>query len=226
MGYFGQPHILARFMAIVSPEHIPRAKFIGMTWMLIASVAAIAVGYFGATALPGLADRETIFLQLTNALLNPWIAGFIVAAVLAAVMSTVDSQMIVASTSIVNDVLKIKDRGLIISRTVVVLVAVCAMIFALDEGSVILDVVAFAWAGLGATFGPCVLFISFWERTTGPGLVVGMLAGAITTISWRLLGDWVGGVFSSVYEIIPAFLLACLVIYIVSKRTAKTTSEH
>ena len=226
LGYFGQPHILARFMAIKEPEQIPRAKRIGMSWMLAASVGAIAVGFFGAQVLPGLADPETIFLELTRLVLNPWIAGFIVAAVLAAVMSTVDSQMIVASTTIVNDVLRVEDRSLWTSRAVVCIVAVCAMLFALDEESVILNVVAFAWAGLGATFGPCVLFTCYWQRTTGLGLVGGMAVGALTTIIWQFLDEAHGGVFSAIYEIIPAFIAASVTIVVVSLLTSSEAPHH
>ena len=216
LGYFGQPHILARFMAIKDQSEVPKAKRIGMSWMLITSLGAVAVALVGAVHLPDLADPETVFIDLAQVLLNPWVAGFLIAAILAAVMSTVDSQLIVASTAIVHDLFRIQKRRLLTSRFVVLGVAVIACLIALDENSVILNIVAYAWAGLGASFGPCVLFCCYWRGTTGQGLVAGMLVGAITTIVWYNLGLAYPDSFGAIYEIIPAFLAACLAIYLVS----------
>ena len=216
LGYFGQPHILARFMAIKEQAEIPKAKLIGMTWMLATSIGAIGVAITGSVALPGLADAETVFIDLAQLLLNPWVAGFLVAAILAAVMSTVDSQLLVASTCIVNDLFNVQKRRLLTSRLVVFGVAAVAAIFALDEQSVILDIVAYAWAGLGASFGPCVLLCCYWRGTTGPGLVAGILTGAATTIIWHNLAIAYPTSFGTVYEIVPAFGLASVAIVIVS----------
>ena len=213
LGYFGQPHVFARFMAIARPQELGRAKLIGMSWMLAATVGAIGIGLVGVSAVPNLADPETVFIRVAALFLNPWIAGVLIAAILAAVMSTVDSQLIVASTSIVNDLFDVKRHKLFVSRLVVIGVACSAGVIAFDENSVILDVVAYAWAGLGASFGPAVLFTLFWRRTTGDAIVAGMVVGAVTTLVWHNLGAAYGGVFASVYEMIPAFLLASLAIY-------------
>ena len=212
LGYFGQPHVLARFMAIRQPAELSRAKTIGMSWMFIATVGAIAVGVVGNVGVPDLADPETVFIRIAEVFLNPWLAGLLIAAILAAVMSTVDSQLIVASTCIVNDLLELKQHKLLLSRLVVISVAIVAGVIAFDENSVILDVVAYAWAGLGASFGPAVLFALFWRRTTGDAIVSGMVVGAVTTLVWHDLGTNYGGIFADVYEIIPAFLLASLAI--------------
>lgn len=226
LGYFGQPHILARFMAIKEPSQINRAKSIGMSWMLAASVGAIGIGYVGIGITPDLADPETVFIRVAETLLNPWMAGILIAAILAAVMSTVDSQLIVASTSIVSDLLSIDKNKLLVSRLVVVVVTIFAGIVALDENSVILEVVAYAWAGLGASFGPALLFCLFWKRTTGQGVVAGIVTGALTTIVWHELGNNVGGLFDQLYEIIPAFLLACVAVIVVSKLSENEESAE
>lgn len=212
LGYFGQPHVLARFMAIKRPQELGRAKVIGMSWMIIATLGAIAIGVVGNAAVPALEDPETIFIRIAELFLNPWLAGLLIAAILAAVMSTVDSQLIVASTSIVNDLLCIKRHKLFVSRLVVIGVAISAGVIAFNENSVILDVVAYAWAGLGASFGPALLFALFWKRTTGDSIVAGMVTGAVTTLVWHNLGLNYGGIFASVYEMLPAFALASITI--------------
>lgn len=216
LGYFGQPHILARFMAIQEPSQIGRAKVISMSWMVLTTFGAIAVALTGIVLIPGLEDSETVFIELSRVLLNPWVAGILIAAILAAVMSTVDSQLLVVSTSIVNDLLKIQKRRLLVSRAVLVSIAVLATLLALGENNVILDIVAYAWAGLGASFGPCVLFCCYWKKTTAIGLTAGMLVGATVTILWHELGPAFPNSIGLVYEIIPAFLAACLAIVGVS----------
>ncbi len=212
LGYFGQPHVLARFMAIKRPNELGRAKVISMSWMLVATIGAIAIGVVGSASVPELADPETVFIRIAELFLNPWLAGLLIAAILAAVMSTVDSQLIVASTSIVNDLLYIKNHKLFVSRLVVIGVAIGAGVIAFNENSIVLDVVAYAWAGLGASFGPALLFALFWKRTTGDSIVAGMVTGAVTTLVWHNLGANYGGVFASVYEMIPAFVLASIAI--------------
>ena len=226
LGYFGQPHVLARFMAIKEPSQLGRAKTIGMSWMLAASAGAIAVGFVGIGVAPDLGDPETVFIRVAEILLNPWIAGVLIAAILAAVMSTVDSQLIVASTSIVSDLLNIEANKLLASRLVVVVVTVMAGIVALDEGSLILEVVAYAWAGLGASFGPALLFCLFWKKTTGPGVVAGILTGAISTIVWHELANHVGGIFGEIYEILPAFALASIAVWLVSRATESEVARE
>ena len=215
LGYFGQPHVLARFMAIDGAASVGRARRINLVWMSLAGGAAIAVGatgrrYFGDA---DLADAETVFIALAGELLTPWLAGVVVAGILAAVMSTVDSQLLVAATAFVEDVLRgakrLQDKHLLLaSRATVVVIALIAGGIAADPRSEVLSMVAYAWAGLGASFGPALLASLYWRRTTEAGLVAGMVAGAATTVAWRNLD---GGLFD-LYEMVPAFLAGCLAI--------------
>lgn len=236
LGYFGQPHILARFMAIDSARSVPRARRVNLAWMVVSATAAVAVGvaghdYFGAEAL---ADPETVFIALAGELLAPWLAGIVVAGILAAVMSTVDSQLLVASTALVEDVVRplwerlggqggsssdvrakdLDSRMLPLSRITVMAMAVAAGLIALDPESQVLGLVAYAWAGLGASFGPVVLACLFWRRATEAGVVAGMLTGAVVTVVWRQL---TGGLFD-LYEMVPAFVAASLVIVVLGRR--------
>ena len=224
LGYFGQPHVLARFMAIEEPHSVPRARRINMAWMIVASAAAVAVGlggsdYFGGT----LADPETVFIELAAALLPPWIAGIVVAGILAAVMSTVDSQLLVASTALIEDVVRptvktLDDRlRLLASRATVAAMAVAAGLIAMQPESRVLDLVKYAWAGLGASFGPAVLACLFWRRVTETGLTAGMLTGGVVTVIWHNLE---GGLFD-LYEIVPAFLAAGIVLALLSRLSSR-----
>lgn len=222
LGYFGQPHVLARFMAIESVAAVPRARRICMSWMVVSSAGALAVGVLGApwfaASGTGLADPETVFIALCQALLHPVVAGIAVAAILAAVMSTVDSQLLVTATALVDDLPRIWKRApserqlLLASRLTVVGVAAGAGAVATDPDSQVLGLVAYAWAGLGASFGPALLFTLFWRRTSANGLIAGMVVGAATVVGWRGLE---GGVFD-LYELLPAFLAACLAIWVAS----------
>ena len=222
LGYFGQPHVLARFMAIESVAAVPRARRICMSWMVVSSAGALAVGALGAPwfAASGasLADPETVFIALCQALLHPVVAGIAVAAILAAVMSTVDSQLLVTATALVDDLPRVAGRLpserqlLVASRLTVVAVAAGAGDLANEPDTQVLGLVAYAWASLGASFGPAVLFTLFWRRTSANGLIAGMLVGAATVVGWRALE---GGVFD-LYELLPAFSAACLAIWVVS----------
>ena len=221
LGYFGQPHILARFMAIRSSEDAPTACVVGMGWMVISLYGAvftgfIAVGYYIETPL---ANPETAFIALTQALFTPWIAGCLLAAVLAAIMSTVDSQLLVSSSALTEDLYRpfvrkrAGDRELIwVGRGAVVVIALIAAMIASDPESRVLTLVAYAWAGFGAGFGPSVILSLLWSRTTRNGVLVGMATGAITVVVWANLK---GGVFD-VYEILPGFLAGFAAIVVVS----------
>ena len=213
LGYFGQPHILARFMAIRDAKALPTARTIGMSWMVLSSVGAIAVGFAAISVLPNLDDPETGLILLSDLVLNPWIAGVVIAAILAAVMSTVDSQLMVVSTSLVNDVVSPKNHQLALSRLCVIVVAVIAFLLAINPESRVFDVVSLAWAGIGSSFGSCILFSLFYKGTTSRSLVGAILTGTITTIAWHYLE---GGIFD-VYELLPAFILASAVLFLISK---------
>lgn len=221
LGYFGQPHFLARFMAIRGVKAVAPARRINLAWMVVAGGAALGVGAggYGVYGADGLADAETVFIALAQELLPAWMAGVVVAGVLAAVMSTVDSQLLVASTALVEDVLRplrprIGDRQrLLASRATVAVIAVAAGWLGMNPASGVLDLVAYAWAGLGASFGPAVLACLFWRRTTEAGLIAGMVAGAATAVLWHELD---GGVFA-LYEMVPAFAAASAAIAIASR---------
>ena len=222
LGYFGQPHVLARFMAIDSARSVPWARRTNLAWMVVASTAAVAVGVAGSSyfGVDGLADPETVFIVLAGELLAPWLAGVVVAGILAAVMSTVDSQLLVASTALVEDVVRPlatnlgERRRLILSRATVAVIAVVAGALATDPESQVLGLVAYAWAGLGASFGPAILACLFWRRTTEAGLVAGMATGAVVTVVWR---HW-GGILFDLYEMVPAVLAASLAIVLCGRR--------
>lgn len=221
LGYFGQPHILARFMAIRSPRQVPKARLIAMFWMILSLYGAIFVGFVGIShfADAPLQDAETVFIELTQQMFNPWISGILLAAILSAIMSTVDSQLLVCSSAIAEDFYKAilkpdaGDRELVwIGRGAVIGVAIIAIIIAANPNSMVLDLVAYAWAGFGAAFGPVMILSLFWRRMTRDGALSGMIVGAVTVIVWKQLS---GGLFD-VYEILPGFVFSTLAILLVS----------
>ncbi|MCC2604531.1 sodium/proline symporter PutP [Planctobacterium marinum] len=229
LGYFGQPHIIVRFMAISSVKDLKVARKIGMSWMLVTLIGALAVGltglaYVHKTQLP-LSDPETIFIVLSNTLFHPFISGFLLAAILAAIMSTVSSQLLVTSSSLATDLYHEfinKDapqkQVLLVSRISIFLVAALAIFIAHDRDSSILSLVSNAWAGFGAAFGPLVLFSLFWKKTTRAGAITGMLTGAITVLFWIYapVGPEGATMSAYLYEIVPGFIVATLSIWLVS----------
>ncbi|MGH6705197.1 MAG: sodium/proline symporter PutP [Sphingomicrobium sp.] len=226
LGYFGQPHIIVRFMAIRDVKDMPTARRINIGWMAISLIGAILTGFIGAAwfaARGGApADAETVFLVLAQILFHPFVAGFVLAAVLAAIMSTISSQLLVTSSSLTEDIYKTflkrsaSEKELVaIGRSAVVLVSIVAGLLALDPDSSILSLVGNAWAGFGAAFGPAILFSLRWKRTTKEGVLAGMIVGALVVIGWILLG-W----SSWLYEIVPGFIASSLVIWLVSRATA------
>ena len=227
LGYFGQPHILARFMAADSVKSIANARRISMTWMILCLGGTVAVGFFGIAyfsahpevAGPVNANHERIFIELAKLLFNPWIAGILLSAILAAVMSTLSCQLLVCSSALTEDFYKAFLRGnaasqaelVWVGRAMVLLVALVAIILATNPGSRVLGLVSYAWAGFGAAFGPVVLISVIWKQMTRNGALAGILVGAITVMVWKhfeVLG---------LYEIIPGFIFSSLAIYIVSK---------
>ena len=221
LGYFGQPHILSRFMAVENPAKLVSARRIAMSWMSIVLLGSIATGLAGIAyfADAPLDNPETVFIVLSQSLFNPWVAGIITAAILSAIMSTIDSQLLVSSSVISEDFYRAFVRPkasekelLLVSRAAVILIAVLALIIASDRQSGVLDLVSYAWAGFGAAFGPVILFSLFWRKMTSLSAIIGMLLGAITVVVWSNLN---GGLFD-LYEIVPGFALASLAIVVVS----------
>lgn len=231
LGYFGQPHIIVRFMAIRSVKDVPTARNIGMTWMGISLIGAISVGLFGrAYAVRNgldVADPETIFIILSDMLFHPLITGFLYAALLAAVMSTISSQLLVSSSSLTEDFYRLflrkeaSDRECVnVGRVCVVAVGLVAALIASDPESQVLGLVSNAWAGFGAAFGPLIILSLMWPRTNGAGAIAGLVVGAVTVMIWISLGwnsSFMGG--PGVYEIIPGFLAAFVAIVVVSLAT-------
>ncbi|AKX55020.1 proline:sodium symporter PutP [Thiopseudomonas alkaliphila] len=225
LGYFGQPHILVRFMAAESVSTIPNARRISISWMLLTLAGAVAVGFFGTAYFAqhpeqaGLVsgNSERVFLELAKILFNPWVAGVILAGVLAAVMSTLSCQLLVSSSAITEDFYKAflrknaSQRELVwVGRLMVLGVALLAIYLAADPNSKVLDIVSYAWAGFGAAFGPVILLSVTWPRMTRNGAVAGILVGALTVVLWKQFIDL------GLYEIIPGFALASVAIIVVS----------
>ncbi|GAA3713778.1 sodium/proline symporter PutP [Salinicoccus jeotgali] len=237
-GYFGQPHIIVRFMSIKSHKIVPKARRIGIIWMGISLLGATITGLLGiaftdATA-NSVSDPETILILMSQVLFHPLIGGFFLAAILAAIMSTISSQLLVTSSSLVQDFYKIMRRKtlsnesktkeeldqhfVLLGRLSVILVAIVAIIIAWDDESVILNIVANAWAGFGAAFGPLVVLSLHWKGLTRSGAVSSIIAGAATVIIWIAAGTFGTGL----YEIIPGVIVSTLVAVIVSKMTKGT----
>ena len=229
IGYFGQPHILVRFMAIKSTKEIPQATHIAMTWVTLSLAAAVAVGMIGTvyldTTLEG-TNSETVFLLMTNKLFPPIIAGLVLSAVLAAIMSTASSQLLVAASAFAQDfyhtlIRKDADQKELvwISRASVLVIASIAVFLGFNPDSFILDMVAYAWAGFGAAFGPAILMSLFWKRTTRNGVIAGIIVGGSTVLIWKQFG------FLGLYEIIPGFIFALIAICVVSLMSEPPAKE-
>ena len=232
LGYFGQPHILVRFMSIRNDKEMPMAKNIGMTWMLLSIVGSLAVGFFGFTFVyangVALDDPEKIFIVLTQLIFNPWIAGFLLAAILAAIMSTIDSQLLVSSSVLTQDIYhavlrkNASNKELIwVGRATVILIALIALALSTNKDSSVLALVAYAWAGFGAAFGPLVILSLFNKNITKTGALTGMLTGAVTVIVWKQLS---GGLFD-LYELLPGFIFAWIAIIVFSQFGKQSTEE-
>ena len=239
LGYFGQPHIIVRFMAIRSVKDVPMARRIGMSWMIVSLIGALMTGFAGRAYVQKtsmtLDDPETIFLVFTDFLFHPLVSGFLLAAILAAIMSTISSQLLVVSSSLTRDVYKLffdrdapEARQVLVGRISVVLVAVVAIFLASDPDSSVLALVSNAWAGFGAAFGPLVLISLMWKRMNRNGALAGMIVGALTVIIWiyagfetadgMALNDWL-------YAIIPGFILSSIAIVIGSLATAEPSDR-
>ena len=221
LGYVGQPHILARFMAVENPQKLVAARRIAMVWMVLVLLGSVATGLAGIAyfAEHPLENPETVFIALSQQLFNPWVAGIITAAILSAIMSTVDSQLLVSSSVISEDFYRVFVRPeasekelLMVSRGAVIAIALLAMVIASDRESRVLELVSYAWAGFGAAFGPVIVFSLFWRKMTAASAIAGMIVGAVTVVVWSNLS---GGVFD-LYEIVPGFALASLVIVVIT----------
>ncbi len=221
LGYFGQPHIVVRFMAIRRHGEIPLARFIGVTWMVLSLFGAIFTGYVGFAYFADnpLPDGEKVFILLATTLANPWLAGVLLAAILAAVMSTIDSQLLVSSSALAEDVYKpfirpnaSQDELVWVGRIAVAGIALIALLIAGNPDSRVLGLVSYAWGGFGAAFGPVIILSLFWRNMTRNGALAGIIVGAVTVVIWKQLS---GGIFE-MYEILPGFILCAIAVVVVS----------
>lgn len=235
LGYFGMPHILVRFMAIEEEKKLKLSRRVATSWVVISMAVAIIIGLVGnamtsAGVLENLADSETIIVRITSLIsqfgpLPALLAGVILAGILAATMSTADSQLLAASSSVSqdlgNDFLK-RDfsgkRGMIVARAVMVGISLIAAFLARDPDSSVFRVVSFAWAGFGAAFGPVMLMALFWKRSNKWGALAGMVVGGVMVFVWKFLIAPLGGVWA-IYELLPAFLCSLVAIVVVSLLT-------
>ncbi len=229
LGYFGQPHIIVRFMAVRSVEDMPATRRIGMSWMLVTVVGSVLCGICGFAYVQhsgvALDDPEAIFIVLSQTLFNPYVAGFLLAAILAAIMSTISSQLLVSSSSLTEDFYKTflrtdaeQSELVLVGRLATLAVAVVAALLAMDPTSNILSLVSNAWAGFGAAFGPVILLSLHWRNMTRAGALAGMIGGAATVLFWLYFPFTIGGEAPStvIYEIIPGFAISTILVVFVS----------
>ena len=229
LGYFGQPHILARFAAIRSENDIPAARRIAVSWSALCLVCAMAVGILGTVYMArDLGDGETIFMVMVNAIFHPVISGVLLAAILAAVMSTADSQLLVSSSALTDDFYKAmirKDASqselVWVGRFAVIGIAVIAYLLAMNPDSTVLGLVSYAWAGFGAAFGPALILALFWRRMNTAGAIAGIVVGGVTVVLWAQVS---GGIFD-LYEIVPGVIFAYIAIVAASLATGEPTDE-
>ncbi len=235
LGYFGMPHILVRFMAIEDEQKLKLSRRVASSWVVISMGVAIIIGVIGNAmskvgALEQLADSETVIVRIAS-LISEYgappalLAGVILAGILAATMSTADSQLLAASSSISqdlgNDFLKRNfsgKRGMVVARSVMIVISLIAAFLARDPNSSVFRVVSFAWAGFGAAFGPVMLTALFWKRSNKWGALAGMLTGGVMVFVWKFLITPMGGAWA-IYELLPAFLCALVAIVAVSLLT-------
>ncbi len=235
LGYFGMPQVLLRFMAIRKEGELKTSRRVAMIWVVISLAVAVFIGIVGRVLFPvehlTKSGAESIFIGLAESSLPAILAGFVMAGILAATISSSDSYLLIAASSVSKNIYQglvkknATDKQVMwMSRITLLVIAVIAALIALDEDSVIFTIVSFAWAGFGATFGPLMLFSLFWKRTTRWGAVAGMLGGAGMVFLWKFAIAKLGGVFA-IYELLPAFLFSCLLIVVVSRLSETPAAE-
>ncbi|NMP36943.1 MAG: sodium/proline symporter [Clostridiales bacterium] len=235
LGYFGMPQVLLRFMAIRKEEELKRSRRIAMIWVVISLAVAVFIGIVGRQLFPTelltKSSAENIFITLATSSLPAILAGFVMAGILAATISSSDSYLLIAASAFAKNIYqgiirkKANDKQvMVMSRVTLLVIAAVAMVIAFDEESVIFSIVSFAWAGFGATFGPLVLFSLFWKRTNRAGAIAGMIGGGGMVFLWKLVISKLGGAFG-IYELLPAFIFSCVCIVVVSLVTAPPSKE-
>ncbi|HHV99805.1 MAG TPA: sodium/proline symporter PutP [Clostridiaceae bacterium] len=235
LGYFGMPQVLLKFMAIEKPSELKLSRRIATVWVVISLTAAVAIGIIGRVRYPDAfltqSTAEKIFILMSTNFFIPIFAGIVMAGILAATISSADSYLLIAASAFSKNIYKgimkkdASDRQvLILSRITLIVISIIAIFIALDEKSVIFKVVSFAWAGFGATFGPLMLFSLFWKRTSRAGAIAGMISGGGMVFIWFFLIKPLGGIFG-IYELLPAFVFSCIMIYVVSLLSKEPSKE-
>ena len=235
LGYFGMPQVLLRFMAIRKEEELDRSRRIAMIWVVISLGVAVFIGIVGRMLYPtahlAKSAAENIFITLATSSLPPLLAGFVMAGILAATISSSDSYLLIAASALAKNIYQgivkkdaTEKQVMLVSRITLLVLALIGIFIALDENSVIFQIVSFAWAGFGATFGPLMLFSLFWKRINKAGAIAGMVGGAGMVFLWKLVISKLGGLFA-IYELLPAFAFSCVCIVAVSLLTAPPSAE-
>jgi len=235
LGYFGMPQVLLRFMAIRTEKELTLSRRVATIWVVISLAAAIVIGIVGRALYPTAyldnASAENIFILMSTNMLPALLAGLVCAGILAASISSSDSYLLISASAIAKNIYKgiirkqASDKEVMwVTRGILVAITLFAMIVATGGNQVIFTIVDFAWAGLGATFGPLMLFSLFWKKTTYPAAVAGMVTGGVTVLIWNFFISKLGGIFA-IYELLPAFILSSIVIVVVSKLTGEPSKE-
>ena len=235
LGYFGMPQVLLRFMAIRKEDELVRSRRIAMVWVVISLGVAVFIGIVGRQLYPTAhltkSAAENIFITLATSSLPPILAGFVMAGILAATISSSDSYLLIAASAFAKNIFQgickknaTDKQVMTISRITLLVLALIGVVIALDENSVIFQIVSFAWAGFGATFGPLMLFSLFWKRINKAGAIAGMVSGAGMVFLWKLVISKLGGVFA-IYELLPAFVFSCICIVAVSLLTKAPSQD-
>ena len=235
LGYFGMPQVLLRFMAIRKEEELTLSRRVAMVWVVISLAVAVFIGIVGRAVFPTVhltaTAAENIFITLSTSFLPPILAGFVMAGILAATISSSDSYLLIAASAFAKNIYQgiVKkdaddDKVLKMSRLTLLCIAIIAVFIAMDEDSVIFTIVSFAWAGFGATFGPLMVFSLFWKRMTRAGAIAGMVGGAGMVFVWKLVISKLGGLFA-IYELLPAFIFSAICIVVVSLLTTAPSEQ-
>lgn len=235
LGYFGMPQVLVRFMSVKNSDEIKKSRVIAVVWVVISLFCAVSIGLIGRAVLPSEfltnSAAENIFIVLAQMMLPSFMCGLVVSGIFAAAMSSSSSYLLISGSAVAENIFRglIKKNAtdaqvMIVARITLVVILLFGIFIAIDENSIIFQVVSYAWAGFGAAFGPLMLLSLYWKRTNLPGAVAGMLTGAIGVVVWHELIKPLGGIFG-VYELLPCFFLSLIVIVIVSKLTAEPSKE-
>jgi sodium/proline symporter len=229
LGYFGQPHILARFMSVKSVGKLFESMTIAIVWVFLSLAGAVVIGFIGIAMFDNLigGEEEKVFIYMISKLLGPWLGGVMLAAILSAIMSTIDSQLLVSSSALTEDFYQkaIKKNAseketIFVGRICVIIISVIALILALSPNDTILGIVAYAWGGFGAAFGPLVIFGLFSSKTGWQSALAGMVTGTVVLVVWKQIG-----LSSRLYEIVPGFIANCLTIFVVNMALPQKDQE-